>query len=103
MPPPSSIFVAGIIAAVGLLIVSHFWLVRQGRLVGKNIATHFIAIVAGSCAPFIEFFVPLNWHGGAKVLLITGCLVTMAFFGGLTRRLSPQPKQKRWKKAAKRT
>lgn len=41
-----------------LLIFVHVQLIRQGRLKGPSIVTHFCAVAAIACIPFVDFYVP---------------------------------------------
>ena len=99
MPPlllPEWVIAAILIA--GLSVYAHVKLVKQGRLRGHSIVTYFCAMTALICAAFIEFYVPVSWHGGAKFLLIIACYVLMALFMAVTKKLPAAPPPRRWRK-----
>ncbi len=83
-------------------VSAHVQMVRQGRLKGPSIVTHFCGTAALAGIPFIEFFVPWHWCGGAKLLLIGTCFALMVLFMAVTKK-SPAPSEpKRWRKTSRR-
>ena len=99
MPPP--LLPEWVIPAVliaGASVSAHAKLVKQGRLRGHSIVTYFCGMTALICSGFIEFYVPLRWHGGAKFLLIVACYVLMVLFMAVTKKLPAAPPPKRWRK-----
>lgn len=102
---PASLLLGWVVPAVlvaGAFVSAHVQMVKQGRLRGHSVVTHFCGTAAVACIPFIEWFVPWHWHGGAKVLLIGGCFGLMVPFMAGTKKSPVPPEPKRWRKSSRR-
>ena len=106
MPPPLSpiwILVPVLVMLLCVMVMGTIDLVKQGRLRGYSIGTHFLAVSALVGMVLIGHFMPPRWHNGGKYWLTGICFMLYIGFGAVTKKWPAPTQEKRWKKAIKRS
>lgn len=94
--PVSSIpdFVIPAALLLWAFVKAHVDMVKQGRLRGYSIVTHFLAMTCLAGQVFVFFYVPEHWKHGAKWGVDAGCWLMCIALMAVTRKWPAQVEAK---------